>query len=100
MPTVEHFMKLGGWFAGTPDELVAFLKDFEERYPGLEHINLSMPMGTPQAIMLDQYRRVDGRGDAALRALNAPHRMRLLDVLLLRRACRLAGPGTIRSRCR
>ena len=38
---VEHYMKLGGWFAGTPEELVAYLKDIEARYPGLEHINLS-----------------------------------------------------------
>jgi hypothetical protein len=58
VPTVEHYIKLGGWFAGTSDELVAFLKNLEARYPGLEHVNLSMPMGTPQSIMLDQYRRV------------------------------------------
>jgi len=58
VPTVEHYIKLGGWFAGTSDELVAFLKNIESRYPGLEHINLSTPMGTPLSIMLDQYRRV------------------------------------------
>jgi hypothetical protein len=28
------------------------------RYPGLEHISLSKPMGTPEAIMPEQYRRV------------------------------------------
>ena len=55
---VEHYMKMGGWFAGTPEELVAYLKDLEARYPGLEHINLSTPIGTPQSIMLDQYQRV------------------------------------------
>jgi alkanesulfonate monooxygenase SsuD/methylene tetrahydromethanopterin reductase-like flavin-dependent oxidoreductase (luciferase family) len=58
VPNVEHYIKLGGWFAGTSEELVAFLKNIESRYPGLEHINISTPMGTPQAIMLDQYRRV------------------------------------------
>ncbi len=26
VPTVEHFMKLGAWFAGTPDDLIAHLK--------------------------------------------------------------------------
>ena len=49
---------LGGWFAGTSEELVAFLKNIESRYPGLEHVSLSTPMGTPQSIMLEQYRRV------------------------------------------
>ncbi len=58
VPKVEHYINMGGWFAGTSEELVAFLKNIEARYPGLEHINLSTPMGTPEAIMLDQYRRV------------------------------------------
>ena len=51
-------MKMGAWFAGTPEELVAYLKELEVKYPGMEHINLSTPMGTPQAIMLDQFQWV------------------------------------------
>jgi alkanesulfonate monooxygenase SsuD/methylene tetrahydromethanopterin reductase-like flavin-dependent oxidoreductase (luciferase family) len=58
VPTVEHYMGSGAWFAGTPEELVAHLRWLEERFPGLEHVSLSMPMGTPEAIMLEQYRRV------------------------------------------
>jgi alkanesulfonate monooxygenase SsuD/methylene tetrahydromethanopterin reductase-like flavin-dependent oxidoreductase (luciferase family) len=54
-PKLEDYMKTGAWFAGTPEELVAYLKDLEARYPGMEHINLSTPMGTPQAMMLDQF---------------------------------------------
>jgi alkanesulfonate monooxygenase SsuD/methylene tetrahydromethanopterin reductase-like flavin-dependent oxidoreductase (luciferase family) len=58
VPKVEHYMKMGAWFAGTPEELVAYLKELQTRYPGMEHINLSTPMGTPQAIMLDQFQWV------------------------------------------
>ena len=58
VPTVEHYIGMGGWFAGTSEELVAYIKDIEVRYPGLEHINFSLPMGTPQAVMLEQYQRV------------------------------------------
>ena len=58
VPRVEHYINLGGWFAGTSEELVAFLKNLEARYPGLEHVNLSTPMGTSQSIMLEQYGRV------------------------------------------
>ena len=58
VPTVEHYMKMGAWFAGTPEDLVAYLKELEARYPGMEHINLSTPMGTPQAIMLEQFQWV------------------------------------------
>jgi alkanesulfonate monooxygenase SsuD/methylene tetrahydromethanopterin reductase-like flavin-dependent oxidoreductase (luciferase family) len=56
VPSVEHYMKTGAWFAGPPEELVAYLRELEARYPGMEHINLSTPMGTPQAVMLDQFR--------------------------------------------
>jgi hypothetical protein len=46
VPTLDHYLKLGSWFAGTPDDLVAHLKSFEERYPGMRHINLSPPLTT------------------------------------------------------
>ncbi|RPH76914.1 MAG: LLM class flavin-dependent oxidoreductase [Candidatus Rokuibacteriota bacterium] len=54
VPTVEHYMKTGAWFAGPPEELTAYLKDLESRYPGLEYVNVSISMGTPQAVMVEQ----------------------------------------------
>ncbi len=54
VPTLEHYMDMGAWYAGTPEGLVAYLRELEERYPGMEHINLSTPMGTPEKVMLDQ----------------------------------------------
>ncbi len=54
VPTVEHYMKTGAWFAGPPEELVAYLRSLEDRFPGLEHVNLSTSMGTPKAVMLEQ----------------------------------------------
>src|SRR5438034_170671 len=56
VPTVEHYMKTGAWFAGPPEELVAYLKDLEARFPGLEHVNMSISMGTPKAVMPEQLR--------------------------------------------
>jgi alkanesulfonate monooxygenase SsuD/methylene tetrahydromethanopterin reductase-like flavin-dependent oxidoreductase (luciferase family) len=58
VPSVEHYMKMGAWFAGTPEELVAYLKELEARYPGMEHVNLSTPITTPKAMMLDQFQWV------------------------------------------
>ena len=42
VPALEHFMKLGAWFAGTPAELVEHLKKLESRFPGhkLEILNV------------------------------------------------------------
>jgi alkanesulfonate monooxygenase SsuD/methylene tetrahydromethanopterin reductase-like flavin-dependent oxidoreductase (luciferase family) len=58
VPTLEHYMETGAWFAGTPEELVAYLRDLEAKYPGMEHVNLSTPMATPQAVMLEQFQWV------------------------------------------
>jgi alkanesulfonate monooxygenase SsuD/methylene tetrahydromethanopterin reductase-like flavin-dependent oxidoreductase (luciferase family) len=58
VPTLEDYMKTGAWFAGPPEELVAYLKELEVRYPGMQDINLSTPMGTPEAVMLDQFKWV------------------------------------------
>jgi alkanesulfonate monooxygenase SsuD/methylene tetrahydromethanopterin reductase-like flavin-dependent oxidoreductase (luciferase family) len=58
VPTLEDYMKTGAWFAGPPEELVAYLKELEARYPGMQHINLSTPMGTPEKVMLEQFQWV------------------------------------------
>jgi len=54
VPTVEHYMKNGAWFAGPPEEFVAHLKSLEQRFPGLEYVHVSNSMGTPQSVMLEQ----------------------------------------------
>ena len=54
VPRVEDYMKVGAWFAGTPEELIAYLHSLEDRFPGLEYVHLSNSMGTPQAVMLEQ----------------------------------------------
>lgn len=58
VPTVEDYMKVGAWFAGPPEELIAYLHSLEERFPGLEHVHLSNSMGTPQAAMIEQLARL------------------------------------------
>ena len=47
-------MKTGAWFAGPPEELVAYLQDLQSRFPGLHYVNMSTSMGTPKAVMLEQ----------------------------------------------
>src|SRR5438132_387975 len=68
VPKVEHFMGLGSWFAGTPDDLVAFLKGVEEKYPGMEHINFSSPLTTPKDVMIEQFQILAEEGMPHFRA--------------------------------
>ena len=50
VPTVEHYMKLGSWFAGHAGaSWSSTSSQLEARYPGMEHVNLSNSMGTPKA---------------------------------------------------
>ena len=54
VPTVEDYMKVGAWFAGTPEELIALLHSLQEKFPGLEYVHLSNSMGMPQEAMVEQ----------------------------------------------
>jgi len=58
VPTVEHFIEAGSWFAGTSEELITFLKHLEERFPGIEHVSRNMPIATPQSKMVEIIQQV------------------------------------------
>src|SRR5207237_5282590 len=57
VPSLEDFTRSGAWYCGAPEGFVASLKDLEQRYPGLEHVNVSSSMGTPTAVCLEQLAR-------------------------------------------
>jgi alkanesulfonate monooxygenase SsuD/methylene tetrahydromethanopterin reductase-like flavin-dependent oxidoreductase (luciferase family) len=54
IPTLADFAKTGAWFCGPPEELVALLQALQDKYPGLEYVNVSSSMGTPKTVMLEQ----------------------------------------------
>src|SRR3954465_7233802 len=57
LPTIEDAAKMGGFLAGRPEDIIEQLKAVEKRYPGLERISCSMPLGTPLAVTLEQLDR-------------------------------------------
>src|SRR5262245_41115529 len=54
LPRIEDAVKAGGFLAGTPADIIAELKAVEKRYPGLERVICTMPLGTPIATTLEQ----------------------------------------------
>ena len=50
-PSEVAVWPLGSWFAGTPQQLVEHVKTLEERFPGMQHINLSTALTTPKAVV-------------------------------------------------
>jgi alkanesulfonate monooxygenase SsuD/methylene tetrahydromethanopterin reductase-like flavin-dependent oxidoreductase (luciferase family) len=53
----EDVLRKRAWVCGTPDETIAYLKDVEDKYPGLEHIILGFPFGATAAQFKAQLRR-------------------------------------------
>ena len=47
-------VKSGAFLCGPPERIIEQLKTVEENYPALERIGVSHPVGTPQAVILEQ----------------------------------------------
>ena len=57
LPTIEQAVKAGGVLCGTPEQIIEDLKAVEARYPGMDRIITTLPVGTPQAVILEQLER-------------------------------------------
>ena len=55
-PRIEDGVQQKAWICGTPEDFTAVLKDFERKYPGLEHVVLHWAEGMPRAEFLEQLR--------------------------------------------
>ena len=54
LPNAEDAVKAGGILAGPPEIIIEQLKDLEKKYPGLNRVSVSHPVGTPQAVITEQ----------------------------------------------
>ncbi len=57
LPRIEDAVKAGGFLTGTPDDIVQQLKAVEKRYPGVDRVMCSTPLGTPLDIQLEDLDR-------------------------------------------
>ncbi len=55
-PFVEDGVQQRAWICGTAEEFVKFLRELEEKYPGLEHVILHWAEGMPRAEFMEQLR--------------------------------------------
>ena len=54
LPTLEQAIEAGSWLCGPPELIVEKLQDVQDRYPGLEEVNVGSVIGTPQSVILEQ----------------------------------------------
>jgi len=57
LPRIEDAVNAGGFLAGTPADIIEALKAVEARYPGLNRVSCSLPLGTPLSMALEQLER-------------------------------------------
>jgi alkanesulfonate monooxygenase SsuD/methylene tetrahydromethanopterin reductase-like flavin-dependent oxidoreductase (luciferase family) len=55
--TLENGVANRSWLCGPSPDIVAYLKDVERRYPGLDHVMIGWAIGTPRALMVEQLTR-------------------------------------------
>ena len=53
-PTLEKAVEDGSWLVGPPELITEKLLAIQERYPGLDSMNVGHPIGTPQSVILEQ----------------------------------------------
>ncbi len=57
LPRIEDAINAGGVLCGTPDQIIEHLKALEQRYPGLDRVSVSLSVGVPKSICLEQLER-------------------------------------------
>ena len=57
LPHIEDGVQQKAWVCGPPEDFVSYLREIEEKYPGLEHIVLHWPEGVPWADFSDQLKQ-------------------------------------------
>ena len=75
LPTIEDAVKMGGFLAGRPEDIIEQLKAIEKRYPAMDRVICATPLGTPLDVQLEDLDRFAkevmpafGAGKAATRA--------------------------------
>ena len=54
LPTLEDAVKSGSWLVGRPERIIEQMEEIERYWPGLDHVNMGLPVGTPQKVLLEQ----------------------------------------------
>jgi hypothetical protein len=54
LPRIEDAIANGGVLCGSPQQVIDHLKSLEQRYPGLDRVSVSLSVGVPKSVCLEQ----------------------------------------------
>jgi alkanesulfonate monooxygenase SsuD/methylene tetrahydromethanopterin reductase-like flavin-dependent oxidoreductase (luciferase family) len=57
LPRIEDAVNAGGFLCGSSQQIIDHLKALEEKYPALERVSVSLSVGVPKSVALEQLQR-------------------------------------------
>jgi alkanesulfonate monooxygenase SsuD/methylene tetrahydromethanopterin reductase-like flavin-dependent oxidoreductase (luciferase family) len=57
LPRIEDAVKAGGFLCGNADDLIEHIKALERKYPTLDRVSVSLSVGVPEKVALEQLDR-------------------------------------------
>ena len=75
LPRIEDAVKAGGFLCGNADDLIEHIKALEKKYPGLDRISVSLSVGVPEKVALEQLDRFAKEVMPAFKEARAPQPM-------------------------
>jgi alkanesulfonate monooxygenase SsuD/methylene tetrahydromethanopterin reductase-like flavin-dependent oxidoreductase (luciferase family) len=72
LPRIEDAVKAGGFLCGNADDLIEHIKALEQKYPALDRVSVSLSVGVPQTLALEQLERFAKEVMPAFKRAKAP----------------------------
>ena len=57
LPRIEDAVAAGGFLCGNADDLIGHIKALEKKYPALDRVSVSLSVGVPEKVALEQLER-------------------------------------------
>jgi hypothetical protein len=75
LPRIEDAVKAGGFLCGNADDLIEHIKALEKKYPALDRVSVSLSVGVPEKVALEQLDRFAKEVMPAFKEAKAPQPM-------------------------
>jgi alkanesulfonate monooxygenase SsuD/methylene tetrahydromethanopterin reductase-like flavin-dependent oxidoreductase (luciferase family) len=75
LPRIEDAVKSGGFLCGNADDLIGHIKALEKKYPALDRVSVSLSVGVPEKVALQQLERFAKEVMPAFKGTKAPQRV-------------------------
>src|ERR1700682_6497452 len=72
LPRVEDAIAAGGFLCGNADDMIEHIKALEKKYPALDRVSVSLSVGVPEKVALEQLERFAKEVMPAFKGAKAP----------------------------